>query len=209
MPTQHTLSTLAILALCACGQPTQLASLGATGVKIDAAQSGVHNEDHGDSQLITASAMGHIRLGMTLNEARRALPAASFSRTSDGDGAALVEIIFGKDNSLSVWADEDDPATPIDWYKRIVTIEAFSAAFHTREGIHPGSLVTQVARSFGPVREIVKSEIEDREFVTFARQPRWLTFRLDYTGVFSPGSRETIHFAPGAKIWSISISSIH
>jgi hypothetical protein len=107
-----------------------------------------------------------------------------------------------------VWAEEDDPATPIDWSKRIVTIETFSAAFHTSEGIHPGSLVTDAARFFGPVRQIVKSEIEGREYITFARQPRALTFRLDYTGIFSPGLRHTTAFAPGAKIWSIALSSL-
>jgi hypothetical protein len=159
------------------------------------------------TRLITASAMGPVRLGVTLDEARRALPGASFRRRSDGDGAALVEIAFGQEDKLSVWADEDDPASPIDWSKRIVTIETFSAAFHTRDGIHPGSLVTEAARLFGPVREIVKSEIESREYVTFARQPRTLTFRLDYTGIFSPGRRQTTSFAPGAKISSIAISS--
>jgi hypothetical protein len=198
---------VAILAFCAYGQPTQLASLVVASAGDGRMQPAARIADEADPHLITASAMGHVRLGVTLDEARRALPAASFRRTSDGDGAALVEIAFGTDDSLSVWADEDDPATPIDWSRRIVTIETFSAAFHTREGIHPGSLVTEAATFFGPVREIDKSEIESREFVTFARQPRALTFRLDYTGIFSPGSRRTTHFAPTAKIWSIAISS--
>jgi hypothetical protein len=200
--------TLAILVFCAYGQSTQLASLGVASAGIGRGQAAARNADDADPHLITATAMGRVRLGVTLDETRRALPAASFSRTSDGDGVALVEIAFGPDNSLSVWADEDEPATPIDWAKRIVTIQTFSAAFHTREGIHPGSLVTEAARFFGPVREIVKSEIESREYITFARQPRDLTFRLDHTGIFSPGLRQTTSFAPGAKIWSIAISSL-
>lgn len=199
-------STLAVIAFCAYAHPPQVASLRVTDARISPVQ-GASHATRADTHLITASAMGQVRLRMTLEEARRALPVASFSRTSDGDGAALVEIAFGEHHSLSVWADEDDPAKPIDWSKRIVTIETFSAAFHTREGIHPGSLVAEVARLFGPVREIVKSEIESREYVTFARQPRALTFRLDYTGVFSPGRRQTTSFSPGAKIWSIAISS--
>jgi hypothetical protein len=201
-------STLAVIALCAYAHPPQLASVRVADARIGAGQGTSRDATRADTHLITASAMGQVRLRMTLDEARRALPHASFSRTSDGDGAALVEIAIGQDDSLSVWADEDDPATPIDWSKRIVTIETFSAAFHTREGIHPGSLVTELTRFFGPVREIVKSEIESREYVTFARQPRGLTFRLDYTGVFSPGLRHTTSFAPGAKIWSIAISSL-
>jgi hypothetical protein len=199
--------TLALIALCAYAHPPQRAAVRVADARIAEGQ-GAHRDTPGaDTHVITASAMGHVRLGMTLDEARRAHPGASFRRTSDGDGAALVEIAFGQESSLSVWADEDDPATPIDWSKRIVSIETFSAAFHTPEGIHPGSLVTEVARFFGPVREIVKSEIESREYVTFARQPQTLTFRLDQTGIFSPGRRRTTSFAPGATIRSITISS--
>jgi hypothetical protein len=199
--------TLAVIAFCACTHLSQLASVRVAHARI-AGRGAAREATHADIHLITASAMGHVQLGMTLDEARRALPSASFRRTSDGDRAALVEIAFGQGSSLSVWADEDDAAGPIDWSKRIITIETLSAAFHTPEGIHPGSLVTEAARFFGPVREIVKSEIESREFITFARQPRALTFRLDYTGIFSPGLRRTTSFAPGARIWSIAVSSL-
>jgi len=201
-------STLAIVAICACTHPTRLASLGVTDAGSDAGQAAARNADAADRHLITASAMGHVRLSMTLREAQRALPAASFSRASDGDGAALVAISFGKDDSVVVWADEDDPATPIDWSKKIVTIETFSAAFHTVEGVHPGSLVTDAVTFFGPVRDIVESEIEGRQYVTFARGPKGLTFRVDYTRIFDPGVRHTTYFAPNAKIWSIAISSL-
>ncbi|HET9025434.1 MAG TPA: hypothetical protein VFN64_12740, partial [Burkholderiaceae bacterium] len=37
-------------------------------------------------RLITAASIGPIRLGMTLDDARRTLPTARFERTSDGDG---------------------------------------------------------------------------------------------------------------------------
>ena len=199
--------TLAVIAFCACPHPPPLASVQVADARTAGGQRVGRDPTNADPHLITPSAMGHVRLRMTLEEARQAVPVASFNRTTDGDGAALVEISFGQDSSLSVWAEEDDPATPIDWSKRIVTIETFSAAFHTREGIHPGSLVTEAVRIFGPVREITKSEIESREYVTFARQPRELTFRLDYTGIFSTASRRTTEFEPGAKIWSIAISS--
>jgi hypothetical protein len=199
--------SLAVVALCASAQLPRLGAVPVADAGIGEGQGARRDALDADSRLITASAMGHVRLGMTLEDARRALPGASFRRTSDGDGAALVEIAFGQEVSLSVWADEDDPATPIDWSKRIVTIETFSAAFHTREGIHPGSLVTEVATLFGPVQAIVKSEIESREYVTFARQPRTLTFRLNRTGMFEPGLRRTTAFASGATIWSIAISS--
>lgn len=199
---------LAAIVFCTYAHPPQATLVSAADARTIAAQGASRDETNAAGHLITTSAMGPVRLRMTLDEARRALPNASFRRTSDGDGAALVEIALGHATSLSVWAGEDDAATPIDWSRRIVTIETFSASFHTRGGIHPGSLVTDAARVFGPVREIVKSEIESREYITFARQPRALTFRLDYTGIFGPGLRYTTAFAPGAKIWSIAISSL-
>ena len=156
---------------------------------------------------ISASAMGRIRLEMTLDQARRLLPAAKFKRVSDGDGAALVEVTVKPDVSMILWADEDDPDTPIAWSKRIKTIETFSPAFHSVEGVHPGSLVTQVEKLFGKTKEITKSEIESREYIVFEKQPAYLTFRLDYTGIFATGSRKTTKFSPGAKIYSIAVSS--
>jgi hypothetical protein len=161
-----------------------------------------------DDRLITASAMGPVKLGMTLDEARRSLPRAMLTRTSDGDGLALVDISFGKDDGVIVYAEEDDPSAPIAWTKKIVTIEAFSATFHTSEGIHPGSLVRDTVPLYGPIHDVVKSEIESREYITFARQPNWLTFRLDYTGIFAQGEQETTRVEPHAKIWSIAISSL-
>jgi hypothetical protein len=159
-----------------------------------------------DSRLITSSSMRQVRLGMTLAALRQLVPTASIERVSDGDGAALVRVAFGQDDSLMLSADEDDPDAPIDWSRKIITIETFSQTFHTAEGVRPGWLVEDVIKIFGPVREIVVSEVESRQFVTFENQPSWLTFRLDYAGVFSAGVRRTRLFKPGAKIVSILIS---
>ena len=152
--------------------------------------------------------MGRIRLGMTLDEARRTLgTAAVLSRTEDGDGAAFVAVMEGKEHTLTLWANEGDPARPIDWSRPIEYIDTFNGAFHTAAGVRPGALVEDVVRLFGPVTEIVMSEIESRQFIGFERQPPGLTFRLDYTGTFTDGGRRTTRFSAGAKILSIAISS--
>ena len=160
-----------------------------------------------DPYLISESGIGSIRLEMTLDEARRAVPAAKFKRTSDGDGVALVEVRLAPGASIILWAEEDQPEAAIEWSKRIKTIETFSPAFHTTEGVHPGSLVREVEKVFGKTREIVESEIESRQYISFDAQPKFLTLTLDYTGIFSAGTRRTKEFEPGAKIWSIGISS--
>ncbi|HXD18888.1 MAG TPA: hypothetical protein VN654_17870 [Vicinamibacterales bacterium] len=157
--------------------------------------------------VVSTSGMGSVRLQMTLDEARRALPVGKFERTSDGDGAALVEVTLSPAESMILSADEDNSSDPIDWSKRIKTIETFSPAFHTVEGVHPGSLVTDVEMVFGKTREIEKSEIESREYIAFEKQPSYLTLRLDSAGIFSAGSRRTTKFEPDAKILSVAVST--
>jgi hypothetical protein len=156
--------------------------------------------------IVPQSGIGPVRLGITLDEARRALPNARFARTSDGDGAALVEVSIAQDQMVVVGADEDDPKSPIDWTKKIGWIETRSAAFRTSEGVHAGMVVTDVEVLFGPVTEIVRSEIESREFISFARQPAGLVLRLDYTGVFAARQASTRTYQRGAKILSIAVS---
>ena len=160
-----------------------------------------------DGRLITSSSMGLVRLNMTLDAVRQMLPAASFERGTDGDGAALIRVTFGPDDALILWADEDDPEAPIDWSRQVITIYTFSKSFHTADGVRPGSLVSDVARIFGPIQEVVVSEIESRQFITFERQPSWLTFRLDDTGIFPAGARTTKTVRPDARILAIYISS--
>jgi len=152
--------------------------------------------------------MGRIRLGMTLDEARRTLgTAAVLTRTEDGDGAAFVAVMEGREHTMTLWANEDDPAAPIDWSRPIEYIDTFNDTFHTAAGVRPGALVEDVVRLFGPVTEIVVIEIESRQFITFERQPQALTFRLDYSGIFADGARRTTRFSAGATILSIAISS--
>src|SRR6266550_147911 len=124
----------------------------------------------GAGDVISESGVAGLRLGMTLDEARRALPAATFARTADGEGAALVEVTRAPNESLILWAGEEDPDAPIDWSKEIKTIETFSAAFHTAEGVRAGALVTDVERVFGRTKEIVRSDIESREYIEFEMQ---------------------------------------
>jgi hypothetical protein len=132
-------------------------------------------------RLITVKGVGPIQVGMTLGEARKAVPRAAFTRVSDGDGAALVQIALARDVTMQAWADEADPEKPIDWRKKILSIETFSAAFRTAEGAHPGMKVSDANRLYGSTRKIETTEIESRQFITFAKHPAGLLFRLDET----------------------------
>lgn len=134
------------------------------------------------ARVISEKGIGPIRLGMTLGEARKAVPGATFKRTGDGDGAALVEITLARDVTMQVWADEEDPSKPIDWRKKIQNIETFSKAFRTAGGAHPGMKVSDANRIYGATKAIETSEIESRQFITFEKHPAGMLFRLDETG---------------------------
>lgn len=159
-----------------------------------------------NSQLISASGIGPIKLGVSLDSARKIEPQLAFSRTSDGEGVALVLVTIGSD-SLIAYLGEEDPSAPVNTSKPVRLLETMSSNFYTEQGIHAGSLVVDVEKSYGPTKEIMKSEIESREFITFASQPSKLQFRLDSgTGIFGQDSATTARFTPGARIFSISVS---
>lgn len=154
--------------------------------------------------LVTDSSIGPIRLGMTFAEAKQALPAAAFEHDSDAEGAVLVGVKVDGDALMALFA-QDDEEGPIDWGKRISGMETFKPSCSTTDGVHPGALVLDAEKVLGKTRKIILSEIESRQFIEFERQPPGMTFRLDYTGIFAEGSRETQRFEPDGKIFSIAL----
>ena len=75
----------------------------------------------------------------------------------------------------------------------------------TAHGIHPGSLVSDAESVYGKITRIDRSEIESREYVTFANQPPHLTFRLEAeSGIFGDSS-VTTNLKPRSRIFSIVV----
>jgi hypothetical protein len=214
------IATVAIVLAACGGEPPRLADTAAA--KVDSSRESAPTARAGDSlppgvttrtiapstgeYSINVGGVGRVRLNFTLDEVRRALPGATFKRTSDGDGLALVEVTMGRDTAVVIYAGEDDADAAIDWAKRVERIEVFSTAFHTGEGVRPGALVADVEKIYGKVTEISVSEIESREYVEFDTQPSSLTFRLNYTGIFARGSRRTTRYETSAKILSIAVA---
>ncbi|MET3134773.1 hypothetical protein AAKU55_005075 [Oxalobacteraceae bacterium GrIS 1.11] len=157
--------------------------------------------------LISATSMGPIHLGMSLHQAKQAFPGAHFERSSDGDGAALVAVKVSKEELLILSAGEENSDAPIDWRKKINYIETFNPLCQTADGVAPGVLVKTVEKIFGKVKQITQSEIESREYIEFSKQPSYLGFRLDYTGIFANDAHRTRRFAPDGKIFSVTIAS--
>ncbi len=156
--------------------------------------------------LITGTAIGPLQLGVSLDEAQRLMPQASFTRTSDGEGVALVDVAVDGASLAVLYAGEEDPEKPLDLTRPIEFLETFNPACATGEGIHPGSTVEAAEAAYGAAGSIRRSEIESREYIQFEHPPAGLQFRLDYSGEFAEGESQTRRHAPGAKIFSISVS---
>ena len=144
--------------------------------------------------------MGLVGLGQLLGTEK-----LKFERTSDGEGVALVAIYFGADTVIA-YLREDDPNTHVDLTKPISSLEAMTPGFKTDKGVHPRSLIADVEKVYGKTVRIDKSEIESREYITFENQPAYLNFRIDAgSGLFEGDSMSTTRYAPGSRIFSISI----
>ncbi|MDQ3038479.1 MAG: hypothetical protein M3Q51_03350, partial [Pseudomonadota bacterium] len=156
--------------------------------------------------LITGTAIGPLQLGMRLDEAQRLMPQGAFTRTSDGEGVALVDVGLDGASLAVLYAGEEDPEKPVDLTRPIEFMETFNPACVTGEGIHPGSTVESASAAYGAIKSISRSEIESREYLQFENPPAGLQFRLDYSGDFGEGASETNRHAQGATILSIAVS---
>ncbi len=167
----------------------------------------------GSAWRITSRGAGPIRFGMTVMQAKRAMPNAKFARSTDGDGVALIAVTQAGKELLSLHAGEDDPARPINYRKKISYIEVRDPRYRTDTGISPGMRLAAAEQKLGPVRVVDWSEIESREYVTFARQSQGTSFRVTSpdgsVGVYPKDTgppAKSKKYTPGSTIFSIILT---
>lgn len=154
---------------------------------------------------ITGNSAGGIKLGMTVDQARRTLRSCRFKRASDGEGVALIGVrCFGKE-IITMFAGEKNVDAPINGKAKIEFIEVWDKRFKTKDGVHKGMLVRDVEKRLGKVVEIFLTQTESREFVTFKKQRKGISYRF-YGGIYPPGATETTRYERGARLWSIQVS---
>ena len=162
-----------------------------------------------DRYLIRPYSAGPVSTGMTIAEARKALPGDSFKRTTDGEGLALVAVESKGELQMTLFAGEDDPDKPIDPQAKIEYIEVFGKMYHTPFGVHPGMTIAEAETKAGKLKEIVTSEIEAREFATFANQPDEYNIRVlgknDTAGIYSARSNKAAKYSEGAYVFSVGV----
>jgi hypothetical protein len=161
------------------------------------------------SHRITATSVGPVKLGMTVAQARRVLAGYTLRRGSDGEGVALIEVRRGGQEVMKLFADEPDPARPINARARVRWIEVWDNSYTTRAGVHPGMPLREVEQKYGKLKQITRSEIESREYATFAKEPAGLQFRVEGSsgeaGRYPNGSNTATAYVPSARVVAISI----
>lgn len=161
--------------------------------------------------LIQKDGIGGIKLGQNLKQVKQKFPKAKMDKISDADGVSFVAIALSKDVLVFASQDgEDDPDTPIKLHKKINFLETDSPTCHTASGVHPGMKIKDVEAKLGKVKGIQLSEIEAREYATFARQPKHFGFRVEQrTGIYpSKGEtpNQTRRYRQTGRIEAISVS---
>lgn len=163
--------------------------------------------------LITPNSAGPIRLGMTVRDAVQVLHSATFTRSSDGKGIALISVQRNQEELMTLHAGEWDPNAPIDINKKIELISVRSARFITEDGVRVGMELTKAPRTYGALQEIMMSEIESREYARFTNQPSGLQFQVfgdgNTAGAYPAGNNLTANATPGAWLISIDITGRH
>lgn len=161
--------------------------------------------------LIQKDGIGGIKLGQNLKQVKQKFPKAKMERESDAEGVAFVAITLSKDVMVLAFQNGDnDPDTPIKLHKKINFLETDSPTCHTASGVHPGMKIKDAEAKLGKVKGIQLSEIEAREYATFARQPKHFRFRVEQGAGIYPGKGEapnqTRRYRQTGRIETISVS---
>ena len=106
---------------------------------------------------------------------------------------------------MSVFAGEENVDAPIRWKAKIEFIEILDKRFKTKDGIHPEMLIKVAEKILGKVREILITQIESREFVTFGRVRKGIEYRT-YGGIYTRPNVITTKYEPGSRIHSIQVT---
>lgn len=153
---------------------------------------------------MTANSAGSIKIGMSIAEAQEALKGADFKRSADGEGVALVTVSIEDKVILRLIAGEENGEAGVNGKAVIQFIDVMDPDFKTTQGLHAGMSLEDVEKIYGKARELVTSELEAREYVTFRNQPSGLFLRLSNTngtaGIYKAGEMVTAIYRPGSEI---------
>lgn len=161
------------------------------------------------NRLITGNSAGKIRIGMTVAKARKAMKGFRLIRGSDGEGIYLVDVMTGRKSLMTLYAGDSDQQEKINERAKIEQIQVWDSRFRTYSGIHPDLLIKDAEKKLGRIQQVELTQIEQREYATFLKQPKGIEFRVggtgDYVGVYSFPSTTSTLYRTGSTILGIII----
>ena len=167
-----------------------------------------------NTYLITSNSVGHIKLGMTIAQARRAMHGFKLKRIIGSEPAALIGVSKAGRVIMTLYAGEEDEKKRIMEKAKIEQIFVWDSHYRTANGVRPNMSVRDAERLLGKVKRVFMSEIESREYVEFQKKPKSLLFRVGvntlgnylHAGVYPGGKREGTRCSPHAFIVGIEVS---
>lgn len=151
--------------------------------------------------LITTNSVGEIKLHSTIKSTKKNLNQYTFTSTTDGEGVPLTTVTDKQHLLFQLYTNDK---------MKIQYIEIFDSDYQTKKGVHVGMSITDIEKHYGKLKGITRSEIESREYATFAKQPKEMTFRVigengAYAGIYSNENNTTKTYQPDAYLYSIFI----
>lgn len=155
--------------------------------------------------LIQADAVGPVRGGMTVAQARAALHGAVLKPTEDADRLPMLTVVQQGLHTMDLYID---PRESVRDNAKISRIRVYDGACSTADGVRPGMGIGSVAQHYGRVTRVMEMDTESREFADFERQPTWMQIQVGngQTGIYSPGKRCTTNYNSSAHIASLWVS---
>jgi hypothetical protein len=150
--------------------------------------------DESDSRtgyLITPMSVGHIKLGMTIAEARKILKGYEFSRTNVPYTEMDLGISVRKGGKevfiLDAGEGEVFDEVPINDKLKIVAITVLDSSYKTADGVHPGMNIASAEKRYGKIKKIERTN-HTPEFPTFTNDPKGIGFiivsKSGYAGIY-------------------------
>lgn len=153
------------------------------------------------NHLITTNSAGDIKLQSTIKSAETYLKSSTFSSTTDGEGVPLISVTNKQRLLFLFYLNNHD---------MIQFIEIFDNQYQTKDGVRTGMSIHEIEKHYGKLTEIIRSEIESREYATFTNQPKDIIFRVTgkndgEAGIYSNKDNKTQTYHSDAILYSISI----
>ena len=153
--------------------------------------------------LIKPNTVGAIHAGMTIRQARQALPGTAFKPSEDNDKLAIFVVTRAGKPVMDLYPDQEQRVTESS---KIELIRVYDPACSTAEGVHPSMPLRDLEKYFGKLSRVAKYEGEPGERAEFSKLPSWLDIQSTGAGVYPPGKRCTDRFKDSATIESLWVS---